>query len=338
VIWALTRCVCISSIPTIKKGIDLSSTILVTGSGGFIGRAVTNALNTKLYSLRQGYRSRVPTDAVNAIACDLDQPSQIAAAVDKADVVVHCAFADEKAMVLQCQALLEAMETASVTKLVYFSSIAVNGEGEGPIGFYAEQKAKCEDLIHQWCARSTDNSAVILRPGIVYGAGSHLWIDKLIQRINAGVWGDFGATADGPATLIHVDDLAVVTTASVDYLLSGKQGAVVMDVVGPDVPTWNQYFHALAARLSDRPLRKIGAFGHVALPAIGFVAKVLKRLGIPLLRNAALAPTKGELAMFARKVPYDATIVPRLLGYQPKIGLKEGLARSLPNQETRPAP
>jgi nucleoside-diphosphate-sugar epimerase len=316
----------------------LGETILVTGSGGFIGRAVAKALSETTFNVRAGYRRAVPSDVSAGVLCDLDQPDQIAAAVKGADVVIHCAFADEHAMVRQCQSLLDAMALASVTKIIYFSSIAVHGEGQGPIGFYAEQKARCEQLILQWCEKSPEHRAVILRPGIVYGAGSHLWIDKLVARIRAGVWGDFGAAADGPATLIHIDDLSIVTREAANYLLSDKHAPISLDVVGPEVPSWNAYFQALAARVSHHPLRNISPLGRTILLIVGIAAKVLRRLGLPIMRGAALAPTKGELVMFARNVPYDAAEVPKHLGFQPQIGLVEGLARSLPNQDTRPAP
>lgn len=313
-------------------------TIFVTGSGGFIGSAVAKALRDKAYSLRAGYRKSVPSDVADAVSCDLDDSAQISAAIRDVDVVVHCAYGNEQAMVQQCRLLLEAMSKASVTKIVYFSSISVHGEGKGPIGHYAQQKALCEALIEQWCTQDTQNRAVILRPGIVYGAQSHLWIGKLSQRIQAGVWGDFGKAGQGPATLIHIDDLTAVTAASVDYLLGDQKALIAVDVVGPQVPTWNEYFHALAAHVSQKPLPNIGALGRVTLPAMGFAAKVLRRFGVSVPQRALLAPTKGELAMFARQVPYDATMVSRLLGYRPSIDLNEGLKRSFSNQETRPLP
>ena len=274
----------------------------------------------------------------NVVALDLDHPSEISAALKNVDVVVHCAFGEERTMASQCQSLLDAMTEASVTKIVFFSSIAVHGEGHGPIGFYAEQKARCEHLVAKWCERHTENRALILRPGIVYGAGSHLWIEKLSQRIKAGVWGDFGVAGEGPATLIHIDDLAKVTASSVEYLSNGGEALVAMDVVGPEVPSWNEYFNALAGRITDKPLRNVGAVGRTLLPVIGFAAKVLKRLKIPLLRKFALAPTKGELEMFARNIPYDPSVVRKILSYEPSIGMTTGLTLSLPDHETRPDP
>lgn len=316
----------------------LSTTVLVTGSTGFIGRAVTTALGQSGVNVLAGYRRTTSSSMPNAISFDLDRPTELSFALQGVDAVVHCAFGDERAMVTQCQTLLDSMSAASVTKLVYFSSIAVHGEGQGPIGFYAEQKARCEDIVSEWCDRSTENRAIILRPGVVYGAGSPLWIEKLSRRIESGVWGDFGVDGEGPATLIHIDDLARVTSRSVDYLSTGAKALVAMDVVGPEVPSWNEYFHALARHVTGKPMRNVSALGRKVLPVLGIAAKVLNRFKIPFMRKFALAPTKGELAMFARKVPYDSSLVPKFLGYQPSIGMAEGLAGSLANHETRPEP
>ena len=313
-------------------------TILVTGSGGFIGSAIAAMLRTADYDVRAGLR-RIGAGAVpGEVACDLDRPAELAAAVAGVDTVVHCAYGEEHAMPTQCAALLQAMDDAGVRRIVYFSSIAVHGDGNGPIGAYASAKAECEALVRGWENKGEGRRAVILRPGIVYGARSRFWIHKFSERIRAGVWGDFGPSAAGPALLVHVDDMAAVVIAAVARLSEAGPPIPELDVVGPETPAWNAYFHALAGRLSEQPLAAIGPVRLVCLSSLGLFARIWRRLGLPGWGRVALAPTWGELSMFARTVPFDAAKLPEKLGVTPKIGLKEGLDRSFPVQETRPDP
>lgn len=316
----------------------MTMTVLVTGAGGFIGSAVARALKAAAYGVRAGVRQAGAGAAPDVIACNLDRPEELARAVVGADVVVHCAYGEESAMPAQCSTLLQAMDNSGVRRIVYFSSIAVHGDGGGPIGAYAIAKAECERLVRSWEGKGDGRRAVILRPGIVYGAHSRFWIDKLSERIRAGVWGDFGLAAAGPALLVHVDDLAAVTAAAVKRLGDAGSPVPELDVVGPEIPTWNAYFHALSARLSAKPLPVIGPARLSCLVFSGLLAKIWRRLGLPGGHATALAPTWGEMTMFARTVPFDAEKLSQALGVTPKIGLKEGLDRSFAVQDTSPDP
>src|SRR5690606_23278954 len=136
---------------------------------------------------------------------------------------------DEAAMTRQCAALLDAMSAAGVERLVYFSSIAVYGDATAPriddpinvnglSGAYARGKAECEQLVRVWAEVDPARRAIILRPGIIYGACSPFWTEKLSQRIRAGVWGDFGPAGEGIAPLVHVDDVAEAANRAVERL------------------------------------------------------------------------------------------------------------------------
>ncbi len=314
------------------------SRILVTGGTGFIGARVTKALRAAGHETLAGTRRTV--SQAGLIACDLDKPAEVKGALAGIDTVVHCAYGDESIMPRQCATLLAAMAAAGVTRIVYFSSIAVYGDKDGPVDGYGRAKMDCETLLRGWEQADGNRRAIIVRPGIVYGAGSRFWIDKMAERIRLGLWGDFGAAGDGWAHLVHVDDVAAVTVAAVELFQDdATRGEIpALDIAGPERPSWNAYFKALAAALGAPALPEIGPTMLRWWSARAFAAKVWRRVGLPGGYRASLAPAPGELALFRRRLNLDTNSATAILGLSPKLTLREGLARSLTSQETRPEP
>lgn len=311
-------------------------TVLVTGARGFIGAATTVALRKAGFRVKAGVRGS-PEDA-GAIPCDLDAPASLPEALRGVETVVHAAYGDIAAMPRQMQALLDAMSVAGAKNLILLSSIAVYGEAEGPVDEatpphgrldpYGAAKVACEAAIRFWA--QGERRAVLLRPGIVYGAGSRFWIDKLAQRIRAGAWGELGAKGEGVAALIHVDDLTAMIVALATRLESPARAQLeprfALNAVGPETPSWNAYFAALAEAL-DAPLPRWSASQIGRRRALALLAKVWRRLGLPGGGALALGPTGGELALFARRAIYQTGAAGRL-GLVPVLGLADGLSRS----------
>ncbi|GLK81899.1 NAD-dependent epimerase/dehydratase family protein [Methylopila turkensis] len=321
---------------------------LVTGAGGFIGSAVATRLADVGYQVRAGLRSSALPETLRrreglvATPCDLDQPGDLRAAVDGADVVVHAAYGPDAEMEPQCRRLLAAMAEAGCGALVHFSSIAVYGEREGAIvesdgpvgspGGYGDAKIACEAAIAAWAGeRPADRRALLLRPGAVYGRGSRFWVDKTRARLEAGALGDLGPAGDGVAPLIHVDDVAEMTFAAVRRLtdVAPFEGVAALNLVGPETPSWNRYFADLAAAAGLLAPRSIGAVERAFRAALLRPAQIGRRLGLPGLAGLALSPAPGERALFARRAAFSTEAAERVLLTSAVIGLKDGLARSV---------
>jgi len=318
--------------------------VLVTGAGGFIGSRVAALLTNEGYVVRAGIRHGGSDLAAGAerVACDLDRPRQIEAALDGVDVVVHAAYGRECAMVKQAESLLSAMATRKIVSLVAFSSIAVYGRRSGVIaeddvplhvmGDYARAKINCESLYRVWAAQNGERRIVVLRPGIVYGSGSRLWNDKMAMRILSGAWGVFGRQGEGRAALIHIDDLTRQCLAATALLLgAGRAGLAAVEpinCVGPESPRWNEYFQALTRALGQKPLRRWSRAEIIARQLLAAPAKVANRVGFPIAHRLALAPSSGELALFGLDMAISGEKARRLFGYAPTVGLADGLARS----------
>lgn len=327
---------------------DTRRSALVTGATGFIGTVVTGHMASGGYTVRAGTRrspsSAVSPDGIVPTPCDLDDLAQTRGAVADVELVVHAAYGDEAAMVAQCRTLLQAMTEANVSALVYFSSIAVYGDcvgvieegmtASGSLGAYARAKVECEALIGAWARDPAHpwRRVLIVRPGIVYGTGSRFWTDKLAERITAGAWGNFGRAGDGPAPLVHVDDIGALVAEAGHALLAGPAAGwphlTVLNVVGPETPTWNEYFAALAQRVGAPKLPVVGGMRLGLRQSLAVAAKIGRRLGLAGSKRAALAPTRAEMAIFGRDAVYS-TRAATDLGLASRIGLDEGLARTV---------
>lgn len=318
--------------------------LLATGAGGFIGSALLPSLAQAFpRPVLAGMRRKKPaaTSDVQAIPCDLDDPAQLAAALRGVDLVVHAAFGDEAAMTRQAENLVAAMSAAGARNLVSYSSIAVYGRREGfiveddegvpPFGAYAQAKARCERIFRAWSEAAPGRRTIALRPGIVYGAGSRFWIDKMAARIACGGWGVLGPRGEGLAALIHVDDLARQNLAACRLLAGpGREtlpAFLALNAVGPESVRWNDYFQALARAMGRPPLRPWSPTEIALRRFLGLPAKLAKRVGLDIFRNSALAPGPGELALFSLKAEYSNAEAARLFGFSPSIGLSEGLSR-----------
>jgi nucleoside-diphosphate-sugar epimerase len=314
---------------------------LITGAGGFIGSALLAPL-AKHFDVSAGARRARPDPrpGVQIVACDLDDAAQVRAAVEGVDLVIHAAYGDETAMPRQAENLLAAMAQAGVGALLAFSSVAVYGAREGrivetdppqgPLAPYALAKARCEELYRGWSASAASRRVIALRPGIVYGARSPFWIEKMAARICCGGWGVF-PRAKGRAALIHIDDLAEQALAASRLLTGPEREALAafsaLNAVGPEAPPWNTYFQALAEQLGHAPLREWSDSETALRQALAVPAKVAKKIGLPFGKALALAPTPGEIGIFALDADYRGEAAENLLKVAPRIGLREGLSR-----------
>ena len=210
-------------------------TVLLTGAGGLIGRAVATRLE------RDGWRIQ-PFDLVDGQ--DLRDLDAVREAATGCDVVVHAGAIphDSKGTpgeilatnVLGTWHVLLAAEQVGMRRVVSFSSVQVfgcsNGEGENdylPIDDdhprrsalpYGSSKRLGEDLCEMWTAR-TGIPTVVVRPVVTFGDEQFRAIDPRGLEYGAFVHADDVAVAVSRALVVPVEGhvrLLLSATGDVD--------------------------------------------------------------------------------------------------------------------------
>ena len=303
-------------------------TVLVTGAGGFIGSHLVRHLRrnpamTTVAATRDG------RDGTRRM--DLADPSSFAAGLSGMSAVVHCAVGNRAVTVDGTRALLAAAAAAGVRRFIYLSSVAVYGAATGTVteatplvppdgAGYPAWKAAAEAC----CAARTEVEVVRLRPAIVYGPGSALWVTQLAHRVRSGHWGTFFEAGDGICNLVHVRDVV----SGVEKALTQPAAAgAAFNLSGAEAITWNDWFNRMAAGLGAPALRAIGPFELWARVYGSLPLKAAARLRPGLAAGWLLgAPARSEVALFSRRVTYSIDAAKTALGWSPQVGIDEGLA------------
>ncbi|GBR06461.1 hypothetical protein GLI01_14750 [Gluconacetobacter liquefaciens] len=303
--------------------------VLVTGSNGFLGKAVVKFLTGRL-DMQVLATARQTNDSTVRLDVTEDAAMQARILYDVGSVV-HCAVGGADVVIAGTRKLLEACCIAGVRRVVLISSVSVYGGADGSVSEatprikgtwsnYASWKAMAEEVAEGFPALEI----VILRPTIIYGPNSPLWVTDLERRIRSGYWGNFGSAAAGSCNLVHVDDVASAVEAA---LVVRAAAGHVFNINGPDCISWNDWFQRVANLIGYGPLR------HITLPVL--YGRVLVALPFKLIRKLLRtdrfawvrgAPAISELALFKRTVFYRTDKAKEIMNWSARITLEDGLA------------
>lgn len=234
--------------------------VLVTGASGFVGSALVAALRRKDHFARRALRVRPDAQdgTESAAVGNVDGQTDWRDALRDIDVVIHLAARVHVMRETAGDPLAEFLEVnlhgtenlarqaarAGVKRLVYVSSIKVNGESTAgqpfsesdkpnPQGPYATSKRQAEQAL-QRIARETGLEVVILRPPLIYGPGVKGNFIKLLAAIDKGIPLPL-AGARNLRSLIYVENLVDALIACATHPAAAGQTYLVSD--GEDVST-----------------------------------------------------------------------------------------------------
>jgi nucleoside-diphosphate-sugar epimerase len=220
---------------------------------------------------------------------------------------------------------VEAAASAGVGRFVHCSTVGVHGNtGRTPLDeesryhlpdFYCESKLEGE-LAARKLFEERNLPGVVFRPAGIYGPGDLRFL-KLFRGIQKGT---FAMIGDGE-TLYHftyIDDLCD------GILLCGDRDEALGQVfiLGGDAPiSLNNLVREIGNVVGRAPRRfKIPVWPVMAAAVI--CEKTLRPLGI----EPPLYPRRVEF--FTKDRAFKIDKARRLLGYQPRVGEAEGLART----------
>ena len=264
--------------------------VAVTGASGYIGTRLLNLLQRDegLARIVAIDTRSLPTPFHNVATerLDVTHPLDHAFEDHRVTSAVHLAFVHRPgrsrsemervrdANLQGMRSFLEACHTNRVSNLIFLSSHTVYGAHRdnpvpiteeaplrAPTAFrYAREKARCEEMIHEYAARHPDACVTLLRSCFVMGPGADNYVTRAFcHKALIGVRGH-----DPPMQFVHEDDLARLI-----HHLIVQPRAGTFNVAGEGVI---RYSHV--ARLSRRRLFFLPSY--VAFPLV----RAAWRLGI----------------------------------------------------------
>lgn len=254
------------------------SRILVTGAAGFIGRALVSELLASGHDVTAVVRNPASTPrwsgAVRIVTADIDGTTGWRAALDGIELIAHLAgiahqpIAEDAATAARYRAvnldgtvaLAQAAASAGVRRLLFLSSIKVNGErtehapfterdAPAPDDVYGRTKWQAEQAL-AGIAQNSNLEFTVLRSPLVYGPGVGGNFASLLRLCDTPLPLPFGAI-DNRRSMIARGNLTHAMMACLGHPAAANGTFLVRD--GDDLSTPELVRHL--RRALGRPVR-----------------------------------------------------------------------------------
>jgi len=315
------------------------SKVLVTGATGFTGGKVAKRLVQNGNDVVAFVRTSSDTVALKrlGVECrvvDIRDPQNVAANFDDISKVFHIAAAyrsehadhgEFRAVNLEAtRNLLDASVQNNVQRFIHCSTVGVQGEIEDPPAaedyrfkpgdHYQQSKLDGELLALEYFRDKLPGTVV--RPVGIYGPGDTRFL-KLFRPIQKG---QFVMIGKGEVLyhMTYIDDLVN------GFILAGEKDRAlgeVFTIAGPEYTTIRELVDTIATVLNKKPPKLKIPFLPVYWASV--VCDVFCRT---INVNPPLYPRRVEFFELDRAFSTDKA--QKLLGYEPKVRLADGLART----------
>jgi len=318
---------------------------LVTGGGGFLGKAIAQQLVARgdtVVSIARGAYPELKALGIDHRRGDVSNLDAVMAAAKGCDVVFHVAAKAgvwgtaaeyESANVKGTEVVLEACRKLGIRKLVYTSSPSVVHGGDAIEGaneslpypahyeaHYPRTKAEAEQKV--LAANGPELSTVALRPHLIWGPGDNQLTPRIVARAKAG---KLRLVGDGKCLVdtVYIDNAAEAHLNACDRLAPGAAcaGKAYFITNGEPVPMV-EIINGIVGAAGLPPVTRSVS------PGVAWFA------GAVLEGAYRITGQKNEPMMtrfLARQLStahwFDISGAKRDLGYQPRISLQEGLQR-----------
>lgn len=319
--------------------------VLITGGTGFLGGSMAlrhlqagddvRVMAKEATPLEKERGRRLRSLGVEVLVGDVVDEDLCAVGLGGIDLVYHIAAAMREANVADShfwkvnveatERLLRLSREAGVSRFLYCGSSGAVGPSGGrmtdedsechPKDIYQTTKLAAERLVLEF-GRETGWPVSVVRPAGVYGPGDGRLL-KLFKMIQRG-WFLLVGSGHGKHHLVYIDDLldgmwlAATSEKAIGrcYNLADGDPVPLRELVG-----------AIAERLGVK-CRLV----RVPLAPMQLVAVVMERTLRPVGIQPPLYPRR--LDFFQHDEHFDISRARRELGFEPKISLSEGIART----------
>lgn len=318
---------------------------LVTGGGGFLGKAIIKRLVARGDEVRSF--SRNPHPALTELGVEhwrgeLSDAEAVKSAAEGCDIVFHVAakagvwgpYAEfYEANVLGTKNVLAACRHHGIQRLVHTSSPSVVFDGSDMEGvdesvpypdhfeaYYPQTKAEAEQLVLQ--ANGQTLATVALRPHLIWGPEDNHLVPRILERGAKGALRKLG-TRECLADTIYIDNAALAHLQAADHLDIGSAvaGKAYFLSQGEPLPIWDVVNRILEAGGLPPVTRTIS-------PALAY------KIGAIMEKVYDFFKIKGEPRMtrfVAKELStshwFDLSAARRDFGYKPEVSFDEGIER-----------
>jgi nucleoside-diphosphate-sugar epimerase len=308
--------------------------ILVTGATGFTGGHLAKTLLEAGHQVKLLVRDqeRLPEklrENCEIVEGDLRDESACQQAVSGVQTVYHIAalYRSEKSAkeffdvnVTGTEILLTACQAAKVERIVHCSTVGVHGHLENPPGDenapiapgdpYQESKLEGERVAVKFAEAGMPIS--IFRPTGIYGPGDTRLL-KFFRMVKKGQ--PLLGSGKPQYHLTHIDDLVA------GIILCGTHADAIGEIFilgGPDAPTLRQWYDTIAEVLAVKATK-------LQLPVWPFL--MLGAIAETLCKPFGIEPPihRRSVHFFTHDRAFTIDKAVRILGYAPKISLREGM-------------
>jgi len=315
--------------------------ILVTGGTGFTGKALVRRLidlghDVVALDYKEGLRTQELRDwGAEVILGSVTDKDVVRRALRGVELVHHVAAAFREMNVPDTyyydvnvngtRNVLEAAVAEGARKVICCSTCGVHGNIDHPPGgedapiqpadYYQRTKYEAEPVVRQFFERGL--KTVILRPAAIYGPGDPERFFLIFKRVAKGTFPMFGSgrTYYHP---LYIDNLIDAFVLAMEegkgegeaYLIADEQYLEIEDLVRRVGKALN-----VDVKVPHFPVWPVVAAGHI-------VEKACRPFGI----TPPLFPRRVDWYRQNRAFKIDKA--KRDLGYDPKVGIDEGLRRT----------
>ena len=320
--------------------------ILVTGGGGFLGKAIVKLLiarGDRVYSFSRRRHPELDDWDVTQIQGDISDAAAVKAACSGKNAVYHTAakagvwgpYSEYYRINTEgARHVIAGCLSESVSRLIYTSSPSVVFDGDDMEGAdesipyparyhapYPETKSLAEQMVRQTGSRDQERlKTIVLRPHLIWGPGDNHLVPRILQRAKR-----LRRIGNGKnrVDVIYIDNAARAHLQAEAALLQNPHlsGSVYFISQGEPVPLWEMVDNILKAGGLPPVRRSIS-------PALAFrVGAILEWIYTFFSLKSEPPMTRFVASELATSHWFDIGAARRDLGYTPEISTAEGLRR-----------
>lgn len=315
--------------------------VLVTGGTGFTGKALVKRLLDEGHEVtaldyKEGLNTQDLRDwGARVVIGSVTDPDVLRDCMPDVEVIHHVAAAFRELNVddtyyreVNVGGTRNVLETAldhGVRKVIYFSTCGVHGNVEHPpaaedapiqpADYYQQTKYEAEPIVADYVTKGLE--CLILRPAAIYGPGDPERFFMIFKRVAKGMFPMFG---DGK-TLYHplyIDNLIDAAVLAMNSPRGDGQAYLIADEEYVEI-------EALVKGVAEALDVEVSIPHFPALPLV-IVGHVCEKVCTPFGISPPIFPRRVD--WYRQNRAFDISRAKRDLGYQPRIGLTEGLQRT----------